>query len=148
MSLPETTLIFHISTPGLARQEIRAFARRLTARVAPGQAFCCLITGDQELRRLNRVFRKKDYSTDVLSFPAAEPDGTLGDIAISFETARQQAAEHGHDVAHEICILMLHGLLHLLGLDHETDRGRMARAEKEWRSVLRLPPALTERVRQ
>jgi probable rRNA maturation factor len=146
MSVPGTTLLYRTRTPGVSRREIRTFARRLESGVAQGRAFCCLVTSDAELRRLNREFRKKDYSTDVLSFPAPDANGFLGDIAISFPTARRQASEHGHAVAREIEILMLHGILHLLGMDHETDRGRMARAEKQWRAALGLPHALTERV--
>jgi len=104
-----------------------------------------LITNDKELRRLNRQFRKKDRATDVLSFPAVELDGVLGDIAISFERAKQQAAERRHAVGEEIGVLMLHGVLHLLGMDHETDRGQMERTERKWRARLRLPAGLIER---
>jgi probable rRNA maturation factor len=157
--------------PGVSRREIRAFAERLESIVAGGRAFCCVVTSDRELRRLNRDFRKKDYATDVLSFPArrrlktqpmAVPRGpgilawdgisagqdSLGEIAISFPRARDQANQYGHDVGQEIEILMLHGLLHLLGMDHESDRGRMARAERKWRAALGLPHGLIERVRQ
>jgi probable rRNA maturation factor len=147
-ALSGTTLLYRIPTPGLARREIRAFANKLASDVAQGGVFSCLITSDGELRRLNREFRKEDYPTDVLSFPHRNPNWFLGDIAISFETARRQASEHGHGVGPEIEILMLHGLLHLLGMDHETDRGRMARAEKKWRGALGLPHGLTERVRR
>ncbi len=130
----------------MARRRTRAFAKRLESEVAGGRTFCCLVTNDEELRRLNRRFRKKDYATDVLSFPSREdPDKILGDIAISFEQAKQQAAEYGHAVGQEIEMLMLHGVLHLLGMDHETDRGRMARAERRWRASLGLPAGLIER---
>jgi probable rRNA maturation factor len=71
----------------------------------------------------------------------------LGDVAISLPRARAQARTFGHTVEREIQILMLHGVLHLLGFDHETDRGRMARAEKRWRTRLGLPDGLIERVR-
>lgn len=90
---------------------------------------------------MNREFRGRDYPTDVLSFP-----GDFGQIAISFDAARRQAAEFGHGVEEEIEILMLHGLLHLLGMDHETDSGRMSRAERKWRARLGLPAGLIERV--
>jgi len=109
--------------------------------------FCCLITSDDELRRLNRDFRQKDAETDVLAFPAADPNGFLGEIAISYPRALEQASDYRLDVQHEIGILMLHGLLHLLGMDHETDRGRMALAERKWRVALGLPSGLIERVR-
>ena len=75
--------------------------------------------------------------------PAVLP---IGDIAISIDRARAQAREFGHTVDDEICILMLHGVLHLKGMDHECDGGDMARAETEWRRKLRLPLALIERV--
>jgi probable rRNA maturation factor len=136
------------------------FARTLEREVSKGRAFDCLITGDAELRRLNREFRGKDEATDVLSFPlqvgqASRPVRTgreacptgLGDLAISLARARAQAREFGHTTEQEIRILMLHGVLHLLGMDHENDRGRMARAEKRWRERLALPNGLIERVR-
>ena len=141
-----TALLFQVATPGLSRRGVRAFAQRLASAVAGGRAFGCLITGDREVRRLNRKFRDEDRSTDVLSFPAAAPlNGFLGDLAISFPTARRQAAEYGLQVDQEIKILMLHGVLHLLGMDHHTDRGRMARAEAKWRATLGLPRGLIER---
>lgn len=125
------------------------FARKLQVEVARGRAFDCLVTGDAEMRRLNREFRGKDYATDVLSFPPGNGQATrpapLGDIAISVARARAQAREFGHTTEQEIRVLMLHGLLHLLGMDHETDGGRMARAEKRWRQVLGLPDGLIER---
>ncbi len=108
--------------------------------------FTCLITSDAELQRLNRNFRKQDYATDVLSFPSGNALGLLGDIAISFDRAQRQAAEHGHTVRQEIEILMLHGTLHLLGMDHENDGGQMARAESKWRAALGLPRGLIARV--
>jgi probable rRNA maturation factor len=134
--------------------------------VGQGRPFDCLIAGDAELRRLNHEFLGKDYATDVLAFPGVAPailspvtlrrrtttgdkiaGATLGDIAISFPRARAQARAFGHDTGPEIQVLMLHGLLHLLGMDHTTDGGRMARAEKRWRARLGLPNGLIERVR-
>jgi probable rRNA maturation factor len=117
----------------------------LESEVTRGRPFTCLIAGDKELRRLNRDFRKDDRATDVLSFPTRQSLGFLGDVAISFELAKRQAAEYGHSVGREIEILMLHGVLHLLGMDHEKDRGRMARAEKKWRAALGLPNGLIKR---
>lgn len=147
MPVEQTTLLFHSATPGLARSAARAFAKRLQVEVASGRAFACLIADDGELQRLNRDFRKKNYATDVLSFPSGQADGFLGDIAISFDHAKRQAAEYGHPVGQEIEILMLHGVLHLLGMDHEKDGGQMARAENQWRTALGLPRGLIERVR-
>jgi probable rRNA maturation factor len=145
MPSEQTTLLFHSSTPGLPRRPLLTYARQLETKVTRGRPFTCLITTDQELRRLNRDFRKKDYPTDVLSFASRQSLGFLGDIAISFDLARKQAAEHGHTVRREIEILMLHGVLHLLGMDHENDGGRMARAENKWRAALGLPRGLIAR---
>jgi probable rRNA maturation factor len=122
---------------------IESYAETLRARVARGKEFHCLITGDAELRLLNRTYRSKDYATDVLSFPGEGP--YLGDVAISLARARSQARQFGHAVEDEVRILMLHGLLHLKGMDHESDAGRMARAELRWRKKLGLPGGLIER---
>lgn len=139
-------IVFRTATPKVRRRELRAFFASLVAQVAKGCAVTCLIADDTELRRLNRTFRKKDYPTDVLSFPGDLP-GTLGELAISYGRAAAQASELGHTVEEEIRILMLHGVLHLAGLDHETDRGEMARAEARWRKRLGLPHGLIERMR-
>ena len=125
---------------------IRRFARQLQREVARGALFHCLITGDAELRALNSRFRSKDVPTDVLSFPSGSRE-LLGDIAISLGRARAQARERAHSIEQEVCILMLHGVLHLTGMDHETDRGQMARAETRWRRKLDLPAGLIERTR-
>lgn len=124
---------------------MKEFARLLADRVAGGRSFTCLITNDLELHKLNSTFLRRDYPADVLSFPAAERNGDLGDIAISAERAAAQAVALGHDRTAEICVLMLHGVLHLTGLDHETDHGEMARAEQRWRTEFGLPAALTAR---
>jgi probable rRNA maturation factor len=155
MSSPQgSTVTFRRRPANLRRGAVERFARKLQADVTKGRSFDCLIAGDAELRRLNREFRGNDYATDVLSFPA-EPacraasvrERYLGDIAISLPRARSQAREYGHKPEQEIQILLLHGALHLLGMDHETDRGQMARAEKRWRARLGLPHGLIERVR-
>ena len=122
---------------------LETFAQTLQDRVAKRREFHCLITNDTELQTLNREFRSKDYPTDVLSFPGEAP--YLGDIAISLQHARSQAKEFGNSLEDEIRILLLHGLLHLSGLDHETDTGQMARAEQRWRKKFGLPVSLTER---
>ena len=146
MSSPDgSTVTFRRVPAGFRRAAVERFARRLQLEVAKGGPFDCLITGDAELRRLNRDFRGKDYPTDVLSFPATGGP-LLGDIAISLGRARAQAREYGHPIEQEVQILLLHGLLHLMGYDHETDRGQMARAEKRWRSKLGLDSGLIERV--
>ena len=115
----------------------------MVGRLVPGKDATCLITTDAALRSLNRRFRRKDTPTDVLSF--ASPNGAAGEIAISFDRAAEQAAELGHSVEQELRILMLHGLLHLGGMDHASDHGEMARAEARWRKRLGLPTGLIER---
>jgi len=105
-----------------------------------------LLTTDDGIRALNRRFRKKNKATDVLSFPVEAGFGLAGDLAISVETAARQAAEQGHRLSVELRVLMLHGLLHLAGYDHEVDDGAMARKERRLRAKLRLPQGLIERV--
>lgn len=108
-----------------------------------------LLTTDQAIRRLNRQFRGKNKPTDVLSFPAQDlvqiEEEIAGDLAISVETARCQAADQGHALTCELKVLILHGLLHLAGHDHEIDDGRMARREQKLRARLKLPQGLIER---
>ncbi len=109
--------------------------------------FSVLLTGDEQLRALNLQFRGKDKPTDVLSFPAlAEPAHGGGDLAISLETASVQAADHGHPLQMEVKLLILHGLLHLAGYDHENDKGQMRRRETLLRKQFGLPAGLVERV--
>jgi probable rRNA maturation factor len=124
---------------------LESFAETLRKRVARGREYHCLLTGDAELQSLNRQFRAKDEPTDVLSFPSGDDGGRAGDIAISLARARAQAREWGHKPEDEVRILMLHGVLHLLGMDHESDGGEMRRAEMRWRRKLLLPSSLTER---
>jgi len=94
---------------------------------------------DQQIRWYNKEFRKKDYPTDVLSFPVnetVEEGHYLGDILISMERTASQAQEKHHSVQTEIKILLLHGVLHLLGYDHETDSGQMDRLERQLRKAV------------
>lgn len=158
MPVHEPLVLMRRASSGLRPGRLEEFARGLRRRVTGGREFQCLITDDAEMQRLNREFRRKDYPTDVLSFPAGPQTHkrkgqtgltdplSLGDIAISVDRARAQAREFGHAVDDEICLLMLHGVLHLMGMDHERDGGAMARAETEWRRKLRLRSALIERV--
>jgi probable rRNA maturation factor len=106
-----------------------------------------LITSSAEMKSLNRRFRGKDKPTDVLSFPAdpAVQKQLAGEIAISAEIATKNARALGHSPADEVKILVLHGVLHLRGYDHECDNGQMARREKQLRAKLRLPVGLIER---
>jgi probable rRNA maturation factor len=145
-----------VLTPrGLRLPSLRVLSRFLAEAKAVvglrGQV-TVLLTSDSAMRRFNRRFRGKNKATDVLSFPTeplqnAKPaERVAGDLAISIPTARRQAAEQGHTLSTEIKVLILHGLLHLAGYDHETDQGRMARRERLLRGKLGLPMGLIERV--
>jgi len=127
------------------KRVLTRFARKLSAQMAQGKYFECLITDDRELQRLNQSFLKHNYPTDVLSFPAEGQPFAIGECAISVERAADQSREFGHSLLEEIKILMLHGVLHLTGLDHEKDAGEMALAEARWRNELKLPNSLIER---
>jgi len=152
MPEPHSTFVCGRLPAGLARRNLKAFARRLEQEVTAGRTFTCLLSNDTVLQRLNRQFLKHDYPTDVLSFPTSDEQQAagnepLGEIAISLQRAAAQARELGHSLETEVQILLLHGVLHLLGMDHENDRGRMARAERRHREKLGLPSGLIERVR-
>jgi probable rRNA maturation factor len=133
---------------GLSRAGLSGFLRRAQEAVGLEGEVEVLLAGDRTLRRLNREFRGKNKATDVLSFPAmAEMAGVFaGDLAVSLETAQRQAAEHGHSLRDEVRVLLLHGLLHLSGMDHEVDGGEMAEREGLLRKELRLPSGLIARV--
>jgi probable rRNA maturation factor len=133
-----TSVLFRHPSRRVRRTELRRFLKDLAQHILPDQGVTCLIAADEDLSALNRKFRGKNYATDVLSFP---PE----DIAISFDRAAAQAAELGHSVEDELRILMLHGVLHLAGMDHENDSGTMKRAEARWRKRLGLPSGLIER---
>lgn len=118
-------------------------------KIAPAKArgeVCVAVVSDRRMRALNRQFRGKDYATDVLSFPA-EARGFLGDVVIAAGVAKKQAKAQGHGLKTEIRILALHGLLHLLGYDHEVDDGKMARVEARLRKKAGLPQGLIARVK-
>jgi probable rRNA maturation factor len=151
------------SAPGLA-----AWLRRVAPRRAHGTVTIALVS-DGRIRALNRAYRGKDYATDVLSFPAfaretparaaarqarsspqspvPSPVAFLGDIVIARRVARRQAREAGHSERTELKVLALHGLLHLLGYDHERDGGRMRRIEQRLRREGGLREGLIERAR-
>lgn len=122
--------------PEAGTRRVRPWLERLLADLAPDAAsFGVRFTGDREMLRTNRGFRGKEKTTDVLSFPGAEtPEGRhLGDVLISVPAARRQAAEAGHSADRELRVLVLHGVLHCLGHDHETDQGEMERLERRLR---------------
>jgi probable rRNA maturation factor len=126
---------------------LRRILSQWLPRIAPAAArgeLCVALVSDRRMRALNRQFRGKDYATDVLAFPS-DARGFLGDVVIAGGVAKRQAKEHGHSLKTEVQTLALHGLLHLLGYDHETDDGRMARAEARLRKRAGLPEGLIER---
>lgn len=108
-----------------------SFANRAANAIGKsGSSATIAFVSDKTIRQLNRQFRGVDKSTDVLSFPAGDTDETnLGDIAISVETAARQAKENSLTFDREVAQLIVHGLLHLSGYDHETDNGEMNRLE-------------------
>jgi probable rRNA maturation factor len=142
-----------VRAPGLA-----AWLSRVAPRTARGTVTVALVS-DAKVRILNRTYRRKDAATDVLSFPASDlPAATrrraasdlpasLGDIVIARGLARRQALEAGHPEGTEWRVLALHGLLHLLGYDHEGDNGRMAKVEARLRRQGGLAVGLIERER-
>jgi probable rRNA maturation factor len=123
-----------------------AWLEKLAPRRASGSVSIGLV-GDARVRRLNRTYRGKDCVTDVLSFPfdPSSRAAHLGDIVIAAGVARRQARSAGHSPYTELRILALHGLLHLIGYDHETDNGAMKRLERRLRRMGGLPAGLIER---
>jgi probable rRNA maturation factor len=148
-------------TDALGRRRAATGLARWLERTAPGGARGSLtiaLVSDQRMRSLNRRFRGVDAVTDVLSFPekGSRPDPldkrfsaqTLGDLAIALGVAARQARAEGHTLRTELKILALHGLLHLLGYDHERDQGTMRRAEDRLRRRGGLPAGLLGRSSQ
>ena len=130
---------------GIRAAGLAAWLRSVAPARARGALTVAIVPGSQ-VRRLNFLYRRTDAATDVLSFPAGEP-GVLGDIVIAADVARQQAHAAGHSLTTELRVLALHGLLHLLGYDHERDSGRMARVEARLRLRGGLREGLIERQR-
>ena len=136
-------VIVHSKVQGVSARALRQFAVQAQRAAGVRGEVDVLVTSSAELRRLNRRFRGKNAATDVLSFPSS--NGTAGDIALSAEVGARNARRLGHSASDELKILILHGLLHLAGYDHETDAGEMARKEARLRRALGLPVALIER---
>jgi probable rRNA maturation factor len=122
----------------LRAARLSAWLRRVAPARARGTVSVALVS-DRRIRALNRQYRGKDYTTDVLSFRSnpksriPNPDALLGDVVIGRGVARRQAREARHSELTELRLLALHGLLHLLGYDHERDNGRMLRLERRLR---------------
>jgi probable rRNA maturation factor len=134
-------IILEKAMRGVKQTEIAGFARRAQKLAGITGTVDVLIADNRRLRALNRRFRGKNTPTDVLSFPHAEG----GDIAISAEIARENAGRYGHSPGTELKVLILHGMLHLAGHDHENDGGQMARIEARLRAQLELPSSLIGR---
>jgi probable rRNA maturation factor len=131
------------------RRTLTAFLAQAALALRLQGEISVLLTTDRDIRRLNRQFRHKDKATDVLSFPPLPAVGTsaqaAGDLAVSVETAARQAEEAGHPLHAELQVLLLHGVLHLAGYDHESDAGKMARREAALRRKFGLNAGLIER---
>jgi probable rRNA maturation factor len=143
-------VIFQKRVAGLTELALTRFVARARRAAGLRGAVNVLVTSSAEMKSLNRRFRGKDQPTDVLSFPA-EPGAQkqfAGEIAIAAEIATKNARTLGHLPAEEVKILVLHGVLHLGGYDHECDNGQMARREKQLRAKLHLPLGLIERAQR
>jgi probable rRNA maturation factor len=143
-------VIFRKRIAGLSRATLERFVLRARRAVRLRDSVNVLVTSSAELRSLNRRFRGKDKRTDVLSFPSqpallSKTRRTAGEVAISADIARENAARLGHSVADEVKVLALHGILHLAGFNHERDNGEMARKEIRLRRQLKLEASLIER---
>jgi probable rRNA maturation factor len=152
---PKSKHLVHLQKKiaGLNESALQRFVVRARKAVGLRGTVNVLVTSSAAIRSLNRQFRSQNKATDVLSFPyhftteeSRKGRKLAGDIAISADIARQNSVRLGHLAAQEIKILVLHGILHLAGFDHERDNGQMARKEADLRRALRLPVALIERV--
>jgi probable rRNA maturation factor len=130
----------------ISQRELSQFTAEARRAIGLDGDLSVRITSSRELQELNRRFRRKNKPTDVLSFPAVMGGG--GDIAIAREIAATNAAALGHSLTTELKILILHGLLHLAGFDHDSDNGEMTTRESELRQELGLPFGLIERTNQ
>ncbi len=144
--LQKNVLLLVQEIDGVRERALSLFAGRARRALGLVGEVCILITSNEEVRDLNRRHRQKKKPTDVLSFPCRLPQ-LAGDIAISADIAAASAAELGHSVEMELKILILHGLLHLAGYDHENDNGEMAAREVALRREFKLPVGLIERTR-
>ncbi len=134
---------------GISAESLGRFLSRARRAAGVRGRVDVLLTTNSNMRSLNAQFRGKDKPTDVLSFPAAVAKRTarelVGELAISADIASANAIQLGHSPASEVKVLVLHGILHLAGYDHERDNGKMARKEAKLRRALNLPEALIER---
>ena len=135
-----------VETPRrIRRAELQSFAGDTQRALKLKGDVSILLTTSDHIKQLNRQYRKKNKATDVLSFPADDVSGTAGDLAISVDIAADYAHQLGHSLTKELSILILHGMIHLAGHDHEVDHGEMAALEAKLRKRFGLPLSLTER---
>ena len=130
----------------IRRTELLHFAGEIQ-RVLKLRGVNILLTDSEQIKELNRRYRKKNKATDVLSFPAPDElrKETAGDLAISVDIAADYARRMGHSLTKELCVLILHGMIHLAGHDHESDDGEMEALEAKLRKRFGLPLSLIER---
>ncbi len=131
-----------VRDPALDVRRLKNTAQTLLRTAGrPAGELSLLLTGDAQVRELNRAHRGKDKATDVLSFPAPPGTSSLGDIAISLDTARRQAAEYDAPLQTEVNRLLIHGLLHLLGHDHHEpgERAAMEAEERRLAAAIAMP---------
>ncbi len=138
---------------GISQSSLERFVTRARRAVGLRGIVNVCVTSSAAMRSLNSRFRGMNKATDILSFPSAKSSASsvratrefAGELAISAEIAVQNSVRLGHSAAQEVKVLVLHGILHLAGLDHERDNGEMAREEAKLRRSLKLPTSLTER---
>jgi probable rRNA maturation factor len=139
------TVEIRTAVKGLNAGSLERFAGTAQRAVGLRGSVAVVVTSSAEMKRMNGWFRGKNKPTDVLSFVAQGIRGYAGDISISADIAKENAARLGHRVDEEVKVLVLHGMLHLAGYDHEIDKGEMARKEQQLRTKLGLPATLIER---
>ncbi len=140
-------ITIHKPTDEVSEKQLLRFASQARKAIGLKGDVSVLLTSSREMRQLNRCFRGKDKATDVISFPAVEAVRSkfAGDLAISMDIAAANAKHFGHSTQDEVCVLILHGLVHLAGYDHETDNGEMARKELRLRKQLGVKSNLIAR---
>jgi probable rRNA maturation factor len=141
----EVTVEFKSKVRGVEPESLSVFAMRACRAAGLRGGIGIVVTSDAEMKKMNAWFRDKAKPTDVLSFTAHGIKGYAGDIAISADIARANSARLRHSLEEELKVLILHGVLHLAGHDHETDNGEMSTKEMKLRERFGLPPALTQR---
>ena len=142
-SVPRNGLTIGISgtAPGVSRSELRTWARTILRHLGQTRTELSLaLVTDPTIHALNRQYRGKDKATDVLSFPLADEiqPSLLGDVVISLDTAARQAQRRHYSLPEELQILLIHGILHLLGYDHEVSRSEAIRMHRKEREVMRV----------